>query len=219
MAQQVTQIIVGIDVSKERLDLFELESGQSYSIPNQIEAIEQWLQQWVAPIRLAIEPTNRYHLAVAQAAHAQGHQVYLVNPYRLAHYREGIGQRAKADRQDAELLARYLSREGDQLRPWQPMIQAEQRFWRILKRRATVVRAKTQLKQSLTDLGSIQSDVDALLAQCRQTTPQDGTAIESRGQTVGLGPPSSSLSGDPGRRSTDRAGHRGHLSSRSIPQC
>ena len=109
MAQRVTQSIVGVDVSKDKLDVFEWETNQSYSIPNELEAIEQWLRRWEVPIRLAIEPTNRYHEAVAQAAHARGHQVCMIDPYRLLHYREGIGQRVKADRQDAKLLARYLS--------------------------------------------------------------------------------------------------------------
>jgi len=82
-------------------------------------------------IRLAIEPTNRYHQTVAEAAHTVGHQVCMIDPYRLVHYREGVGQRVKAGRQDAKLLARYLSREDGEIRRWAPMTQAEQRFWHL----------------------------------------------------------------------------------------
>ena len=152
MAQRVRENIVGVDVSKDKLDVFEWETNQSYSIPNEFEAIAQWLKRWAVPIRLAIEPTNRYHQTVAEAAHTLGHQVCMIDPYRLVHYREGVGQRLKADRQDAKLLARYLSREDGEIRRWVPITQAEQRFWRLLKRRATLVRARTQLQQSLTDL-------------------------------------------------------------------
>lgn len=81
--------------------------GQS-DTPNDTESIEQWLDRWSGPLRLAMEPTNTYHLAIAHAAQARGHLVYLVDPYRLTHYRAGIGQRVKADCQDAKLLARYL---------------------------------------------------------------------------------------------------------------
>jgi transposase len=185
MAQRVKENIVGVDVSKDRLDVFELETNQSYSVPNELEAIEQWLERWEVPMRLAIEPTNRYHQAVAEAAHARGHQVYLIDPYRLVHYREGVGQRVKADPQDAKLLARYLSREDGELRLWAPMTQAEQRFWHLLKRRATLVRASTQLKQSLTDLGSVQSDVDVLLAQCKHTIRKMEGALKAEAKGLG----------------------------------
>ena len=75
MAQPVRENIVGVDVSKDKLDVFELETNQCYSISNELEAIEQWLEKWEVPMRLAIEPTNRYHQAVAEAAYARGHQV------------------------------------------------------------------------------------------------------------------------------------------------
>ena len=85
-------------------------------MPNSLNAIEQWLDRFQIPIRIAIEPTNSYHELVTQATHARGHQVYLIDPHRLAHYRAGVGQRVKADRQDAQLLARYLEREVSDLR-------------------------------------------------------------------------------------------------------
>ena len=185
MAQRVRENIVGVDVSKDKLDVFEWETNQSYSIRNEFGAIEQWLKRWEVPIRLAIEPTNRYHQTVAEAAHTLGHQVYLIDPYRLVHYREGVGQRVKADRQDAKLLARYLSREDGEIRRWAPMTQAEQRFWHLLKRRATLVRARTQLKQSLTDLGSLQDDVDALLTQCHQTIRKMERALTAEAKRLG----------------------------------
>ncbi len=185
MAQRVTQSIVGVDVSKDKLDMFELETNESYSLTNEREAIEQWLERREVPMRLAIEPTNRYHQAMAEAAHGRGHQVCLIDPYRLMHYREGIGQRVKADRQDAQLLARYLSREECELRLWVPMTQGEQRFWHMLRRRATLVRARTQLMQSLTDLGALQSDVDALLAQCKQTIRKMERALRAQAKQLG----------------------------------
>ena len=85
MKQDKTRITIGVDVSKHRLDVFELGSGEAYSIPNSLDAIEQWLDRFQISIRVAIEPTNRYHERVTQAVHARGHQVYLIDPHRLAH--------------------------------------------------------------------------------------------------------------------------------------
>ena len=131
--------IVGVDVSKDRLDLYDWDSKCPDSIANDIDAIDRWLDGFSLPVRFAIEPTNQFHIALAERAHARGHAVYLVDPHRLSHYRCGVGQRAKADPQDAQLLARYLAREGDDLAPWKPLSQGQQRFWRLLRRRATVV--------------------------------------------------------------------------------
>ena len=185
MNQHETKITVGIDVSKNRLDMFELETGEGYSIPNALDSIEPWLDRWHTPIRLAVEPTNRYHEAVAQAAHARGHQVYLIDPHRLAHDRQGVGQRVTADRQDAQLLARYLEREVSELRLWQPITPQQQRFWRLLKRRATLVRSSVQRQQSLTDLGPLQDDVDVLLTQLKKMLRKMDQALMAEAKALG----------------------------------
>lgn len=78
-----------------------------------------------------------------------------------------------------------MSREEGEIRLWAPMTPGEQRLRHLLKRRATLVRAKTQPKQSLTDLGSVQSDVDALLAQCRQTIVTMERALKAEAEALG----------------------------------
>ena len=185
MKQNETRLSVGVDVSKQRLDVFELGSGEAYSIPNTLESVEQWLDRFQIPIRVAIEPTNSYHELVTQAAHARGHQVYLVDPHRLAHYRHGVGQRVKADRQDAQWLARYLEREVSELRIWAPVTPAEQGFWRLLRRRATLVRAKVQLHHSLVDVGSLQADVDVLLKDLDQLLHKMDRALMAEAKRLG----------------------------------
>jgi transposase len=98
--------IVGIDVSKDRLDLYDYDLKYSAFIANDIDATGRWLDGFSLPVCFAIEPTNQYHIALAERAHARGHAVFLVDPHRLSHYRCGVGQRVKADAQDAQLLAR-----------------------------------------------------------------------------------------------------------------
>jgi transposase len=185
MTQPVPQYTVGVDVSKRTLDCYKLATDHSSVIANAAESIEQWLDRWSGPIRLAMEPTNTYHLAIAHAAHARGHPVYLVDPYRLTHYRAGIGQRVKADGQDARLLARYLQHEAAELRRWEPLQQGPQEFWRLLKRRATLVQTVTRMQQSLSDLGSLQADVDALIEPCRTTVKKFDQALLAQAMALG----------------------------------
>ena len=185
MKQNETSLTIGVDVSKQRLEVFELGSGEASSMPNSLDAIEQWLDRFQIPMRVAIEPTNRYHELVTQAAHARGHQVYLIDPQPLAHYRQGVGQRVKADRQDAQWLARYLEREVSDLRVWEPQTPAEQGFWRLLRRRATLVRAKVQLHHSLVDWGSLQADVDVLLKNIDQVLHKMDRALMAEAKHLG----------------------------------
>jgi len=80
MASDAMDVIIGVDVCKDRLDLFEYHSERSYSISNDAAAIKAWLDGFAGRLKLALEPTNRYHLGLAEAAHARGHEVYLIDP-------------------------------------------------------------------------------------------------------------------------------------------
>jgi len=185
MPQQALQIIVGVDVCKGRLEIFEQGSERAYAIDNDAAAIAAWLEGMQGELKLAMEPTNRYHLALAEAAHARGHQVYLIDPYRLSHYGAGLGRRAKTDPQDARLLARFLEREARELRPWTPLKPGEQRFWRLLKRRAALVRCKVQLDQSLSGLEVLQEDAEELVAHCEQMIRKLDRALLDEAKQLG----------------------------------
>jgi transposase len=185
MAQQDSGIIIGIDVCKDRLDLFEHESGRGYSMGNDAPSIETWLDGQAGHLQVALEPTNRYHEAVAEAAYARGHDVYWIDPFRLSHYRAGLGRRAKTDPQDAYLLARFLAREVSELRPWTPLTQGQQRFWQLLKRRSTLVRAKVQSRQSLSDMGTLQDEVDSLLRHCVRMIAKLDRALLTQAKELG----------------------------------
>jgi transposase len=187
MALETADVIIGVDVCKDRLDLFDYHSERAYSISNDAVAIKSWLDGLPGRVKLALEPTNRYHLGLAEAAYARGHAVYLIDPYGLSHYRAGLGRRAKTDAQDAQLLARFLEREIGELRAWEPMDPAQQRFWQLLKRRAALVRCKVQLNQSLVGLGLLQEDAGALVKQCEQMIGKLDRALLKQARELGWG--------------------------------
>src|SRR6059058_1156244 len=118
MAIRALQTIVGVDTAKievvtHRTDVDELEI-----VPNNRPLLKQWLQTLPANSAIAIEATNIYHMDTVELAYEMGHQVYVVDGYRLSNYRKGIGGRAKTDASDARLLSQYLKNEMDDLRPW-----------------------------------------------------------------------------------------------------
>ncbi|WP_427143997.1 IS110 family transposase [Pseudomonas nitroreducens] len=140
--------VIGIDVGKDSLSLCHAHSDKVTELPNEARAIKAWLKELPAVCAIAIEATGSYHVTLATLAQAKGHQVYLINGYRLSNYRKGIGGRNKDDRSDAQLLARYLAHEQAQLEPWQPPSKAYSRLQKLLHRRAVLVRSATALRQS-----------------------------------------------------------------------
>jgi transposase len=60
-----------------------------------------------APVWLVLEPTGGYELALAAFGHQQGWLVSRPNPKRVRDWAKSQGRRAKTDRLDAQVLARY----------------------------------------------------------------------------------------------------------------
>ncbi|HEX9795202.1 MAG TPA: transposase, partial [Planctomycetota bacterium] len=112
MAKQVESLRIGADVSKAEIVLCLQGRSGIETLVNERTVIRRWLRSLGGPIQIGVEATNTFHLALVEEAHALGHVIYVIDGYRLNRYRESIGGRAKTDQKDAELLLRYLEREG-----------------------------------------------------------------------------------------------------------
>ena len=165
MAKLVSKITLGIDVAKDQHVVFNWQTQETTTLPNQRNEIKAWLKSFSDPLQIAIEPTSHYHLMVVDEAQAQGHTVYLIDQRQLVHYRQAINVRNKTDPLDAWLLARYLEHEGHLLRPFQPQDPRARRLWALLLRRATVVQSRQQLQQSFREVGW---SIKALITQFSQ---------------------------------------------------
>jgi transposase len=163
MAQRIKHRHLGADVDSRFIQIHEHESGSTEKIENTASGITRWLRSQAAPARLAAESTGSYHMELVDQAHAAGMTVYVLNPRHVKSYREGVGQRAKTDPCDARLIARYLQRERDQLRPYRPQSKAQRKAWQLLKRRVTLVRAKDQIQQSFRELSGLDGCLDTVL--------------------------------------------------------
>ena len=145
----LSSIVVGVDVAKAELVVYRQDLQQLQTYANDKAGCGRFLKTLPPCCALAIEATSTYHMLLVRIAYQQGHRVYVVDGYRLSHYRKGIGGRAKTDACDARLLARYLASEIDSLRPWNPPSKAYTSLQRLLRRRALLVKTRTALKQSV----------------------------------------------------------------------
>lgn len=163
MAMPVQPLLIGIDVSKQGLDICDDSNAPIQSISNDRQSIAAWLDSLPpGPVEIALEATSTFHLLVCELAFKARHTIYLIDGFRLSRYRDSVGIRAKNDASDARLLRRYLVNEHDNLRPWSPPPKAYTTLLGLLNRRAVIVQAKTKLRQSLADLPGLKPQIQAL---------------------------------------------------------
>ena len=125
-------INIGIDVSKEKLDvcwLRDISTGKKKSkvFRNQRKLfvdIIQWIRKNTKTepqrILITLEATGIYHEALIYFLHEQGFQIFLANPGKAKKYAEALGLVHKTDKSDAAMLARYGSSQADDVVLWQP---------------------------------------------------------------------------------------------------
>ena len=113
------QVVVGIDVSKARLEVAILPSGEGFTLSNDRQGIAELVQRLrrLAPSRVVLEATGKLEqLAVSELA-AAGLPVVVVNPGQVRHYAKARGKQAKSDPIDARLIAEFARDLQPELRP------------------------------------------------------------------------------------------------------
>lgn len=118
--------VVGIDVSKSKLDVALLKNGKLKSkvLPNSKSGhaeLANWLQnQDVAldEIHVCMESTGAYSEPVALALSDLGMKVSVVNPAVVKGFGQSLIIRNKNDKADAVVIARYCAAMSPA--PWQP---------------------------------------------------------------------------------------------------
>lgn len=112
-------IVVGIDVSKDRLDVSVHPAGTALSYSRDaagivllIEALEPLSAQLVA-----VEATGGFETVVAASLAAAGLPVVVVNPAQVRSFASALGKRAKTDRIDAAVIAHFAATTKPAVRP------------------------------------------------------------------------------------------------------
>lgn len=140
-------VFIGIDVSKATLDI-AVGQDEVLKIDNTASAIRRWMRTLPSQCAIGVESTGNFHLTVVKVALAYGQRVYVLNPRDLAHYARALGRRAKTDRLDAQLIARYLTHEHEQLHPYELPTALQTQLHELIGRRHGLVVAREALRAS-----------------------------------------------------------------------
>jgi transposase len=157
-------INVGADVAKDAVVVAcATDHFAPRSIANRRSELRMWLKTLPAGTRLAMEATGRYHTLLADLAHEQGLQVYVLNPKDVRHYALGLGRRGKTDRVDAQVIARYISKEHEALHPYVPPTPQQRLLDQLIKRRARLVALRGALSACGGDLVTLKAELASVL--------------------------------------------------------
>src|SRR5829696_5860417 len=130
---------LGIDISKRTFDACLIREGgklRHRGFPNSADGFAQlsaWLTKYKAEqVHACLEATGAYGEALSTYLYEAGHTVSVINPAAIKAYGESHLSRAKTDKADAALIARFC----EERRPpaWQPL-PAEVRELQALARR------------------------------------------------------------------------------------
>jgi transposase len=114
----MTDITIGVDISKDHLDVHRLPGDEGRCFAN-TKAGHKELLGWIgpAPARIVFEATGAYHRALETCLAQAGMPTVKVNPLRARRFAEAVGQLAKTDKLDAAMLARMGAMLGLEPRP------------------------------------------------------------------------------------------------------
>lgn len=160
------QTYIGIDVSKDRLDVHVRPSDETFAVGRDGEGLAALIERvgLLDPYLVVLEATGGFELTVAAALVAAGMPLAVVNPRQIRDFARATGQLAKTDALDAKAIARF----AEMVRPEPRAVPDEQAraLGELVARRRQVIEmmtAERNRRRQLTNRRLIKS-VDRLLA-------------------------------------------------------
>ncbi len=152
-------VVVGIDWADREHVVCIIDRNDRTTIET-LKQSPQAIDAWVAELRRRF-PGKTIAIALEQSKGALIHALmkyehlvlYPINPKQLSRYRDAIHPSgSKNDPGDAKLLAWFLKRHADQLRPWKPDTEATRKLARYTEIRRKIVEERQRLAQQLGSL-------------------------------------------------------------------
>lgn len=174
--------IIGIDVSKNTLDIFDGSIGTSVRIANDTAAIAARLAGWTDAL-VVFEATGRYDGMLRRALQAAGIRFARVNPARARSFAAALGLLAKTDAIDARMLAAMGQTLELAAEPGRDEVRCSLASWH--KRRDQLVAMRKQERTRLSDgdevwrptierhIAWLSAEIEAAERQCRSIIAAD----------------------------------------------
>ena len=160
------ECFVGIDVSKDRLDVHVLPAGEAFHVPRNGAGIEALCARLggLSLSHVAVEATGGFETVVAAGLAGTGLPVVVVNPAQVRHFAKALGERAKTDPVDAAVIARFVAATRPEIRPLPD--EATQLLADLVARRRQIVEmiAAERQREKRASLKRVQKSLARLIA-------------------------------------------------------
>ena len=182
----MNHVTIGIDVSKDYLDIHRLPDGCRERFANSKQGHKALIKWGLAcnVERVVFEPTGAYHRSLQRALAEAGICYTKVNPRQARRFAEATGCLAKTDKVDAMMLARF----GAVLEPEATVTHSQviEALGELIAARRALVKDRTAAKNRRHNLSSavlkaqarrrlkqIDADITAIDAECRKLVEAD----------------------------------------------
>ena len=198
------QVFVGVDVSKQTLDVYRTDTGKHCKIDNTPTATRELclqLNQCQQQLMVVMEATGGYENVLLGQLAKQGIAAAVVNPRQVRDFAKGIGRDAKTDPIDAQVIAEFGT--VVKPRPLAAKSDHEQKHAALVARRGQLLQLinqeKNRLQQSwdkdvqdsirevLKSLEKQLKTIDAQLAKMLETDTKNQRRIEILRSAKGVG--------------------------------
>jgi transposase len=200
----IGQLLIGIDVSKDKLDIASSAAEGTIVIGNTKREIVNWIRSLSQPREtlVVMEATGGYESLLVELLHEHSIALAVVNPRQVRDFARGIGIDAKTDRIDAAVLVRF----AEIVTPAPQAAQSEEqtRLGALVERRRQLVDLINQeenrvqqtrdrdIRRSIqTVLKGLKSELKTIEDQIAKAVKNDtanARKVEILGSVKGLGP-------------------------------
>jgi transposase len=112
-------VFVGIDVSKDRLDIHLRPLGEAFYVPRDSNGLDDLVSRLTghSVALVVLEATGGFEATVAAVLADNGLPLCVVNPRQIRDFARAMGRLAKTDTLDAEVIALFAERVQPEARP------------------------------------------------------------------------------------------------------
>lgn len=176
-----TKTTIGIDVSKDFIDVHSLSDGQYCQFGNNktgYKVLRKWLANYAVD-RIVYEATGAYHQALETALGVAGLPLCKVNPLQARRFAQSRGTRAKTDRVDAMMLAHMGEALAPDIKPAPSKIMNDLRALYVARQALVKDRTAARNRGKHLQLALLKRQNKARLKQIKAQLADIDAAIEA----------------------------------------
>lgn len=146
--------VIGCDVGKDTIVVFDSIEGRVTSVPNKPAALQAFARTLDPASLVVCEATGGYEAALLDALVQAGRAVHRADARKVKAFIRSLGTLGKTDTIDAMALARYGQERHDRLPLWQPRDETRARLATLVTTRQDLVAERTAFGNRLAAPGS-----------------------------------------------------------------